>query len=57
MNTWINNVKALSMYDTGVSVSGTDKVITLITCVYDYDDAKLIVMGKLINTQPANTSD
>ncbi len=50
MAEFLNVMKSKSMFDTGVSVSGSDCIITLVTCVYDYDGAKLVVMGKLIGT-------
>jgi len=50
MAEFLNTMKSKSMFDTGVSVSGSDYIITLVTCVYDYDGAKLVVMGKLIGT-------
>ena len=46
--------KSLSEYDTGVEVSGNDKILILQTCAMDnnyyqkYYRANLIVMGKLI---------
>lgn len=40
--------KAQSLYDTGVTVSGSDKVLTLVCCVYDFDNARLIIMAKQV---------
>ncbi len=48
MAEYLNVMKSKSMFDTGVSVSGSDYIITLVTCVYDFEGAKLVVMGKLI---------
>ncbi len=50
MEEFLNTMKAKSMFDTGVSVTGSDRIITLVTCVYDFTGAKLVVMGKLIGT-------
>ena len=53
-NETINNYKNNSMYDTGVSVDGNDKIVILQTCSmnpnyyqksYRYN---LLVMGKLV---------
>lgn len=50
MEEFLNTMKAKSLFDTGVSVTGSDHIITLVTCVYDFDGAKLVVMAKLIGT-------
>lgn len=50
MGEFLNVMKSKSMFDTGVSVSGSDTIITLVTCVYDFEGAKLVIMGKLIGT-------
>jgi len=50
MEEFLNVMKSKSMFDTGVSVSGSDYIITLVTCVYDFDGAKLVVMAKLVGT-------
>jgi len=50
MGDFLSVMKSKSMFDTGVSVSGSDYIITLVTCVYDFEGAKLVVMGKLVGT-------
>ncbi|MCL2514060.1 MAG: hypothetical protein FWF08_09170, partial [Oscillospiraceae bacterium] len=35
------------LYDTGVDIRSTDKLITLSTCVYDFDEARLVIVGRL----------
>ena len=50
MGEFLDVMKSKSMFDTGVSVSGSDYIITLVTCVYDFTGAKLVVMGKLVGT-------
>ncbi len=50
MAEFLNVMKSKSLFDTGVNVSGSDNIITLVTCVYDFEGAKLIVMGKLVGT-------
>ena len=44
---YLENAKAKSMYDTGVSISSDDKIITLSTCT-SRDDYRFIVQAKLI---------
>jgi len=50
MEEYLNVMKSKSLFDTGVSVTGSDYIVTLVTCVYDFEGAKLVVMGKLIGT-------
>ena len=46
-STWIANMAARSVIETGVTVTGSDKVLTLTTCNAD-GSQRFIVMGKLI---------
>ncbi len=49
---FIGQVKQRMLYETGVSLEPTDKVITLSTCIYDYGknvDTRLVVMGRLLH--------
>lgn len=53
-NTFFNNLKSLSMYDTGVTVNGNDTIATLMTCIYRVsgmgeDNGRLVIVGKLVN--------
>ncbi len=45
---WIKELKKNSMYDTGVSVSGDDTIVTLSTCVTGEDTKRLVVQAKRI---------
>ncbi|MCR5591406.1 MAG: class B sortase [Lachnospiraceae bacterium] len=47
-NDFYNNIKALSMYDTGVDASYGDEFITLSTCAYHVEDGRFVVVGKRI---------
>lgn len=44
---FLDRAKAWSLYDTGVSVSPNDRILTLITCDRDYDsaDGQLVIMA------------
>lgn len=44
---FINRVKEQALYDTGVSVSASDHILTLITCDRSYagKDGRLVVMA------------
>lgn len=45
---WIKELKKNSMYDTGVSVSEHDSIVTLSTCVTGEDSKRLVVQAKRI---------
>lgn len=52
MEGYIDQVNQRKLYDTGVSLEPTDKVITLSTCIYDYGksvDTRLVVVGRLLH--------
>lgn len=57
---YINQVKQRMLYDTGVSLEPTDKVITLSTCIYDYGksvDTRLVVVGRLLHEGESESID
>lgn len=45
---WITGLKKNSMYDTGVSVSETDTIVTLSTCITGEDSKRLVIQAKRI---------
>lgn len=45
---WVNEVKIRSIIDTGVNVEADDEILTLSTCTYEFDDARLVVMARRI---------
>lgn len=47
-NDWYDNIKKLSMYDTGVTAEFGDRFLTLSTCVYHVEHGRLVVVGKEI---------
>ncbi len=50
---YVQNVKALSLYDTGVTAEYGDKLITLETCANSHDSTRLVVVArkKLANSE------
>lgn len=44
----IDDVKKRSIIDTGVDVRGDDEIITLSTCTYEFEEARLIVMARRV---------
>lgn len=43
------NIKSLSLYDTGVTAEYGDTFLTLSTCAYHVEDGRLVVVAKRIN--------
>ncbi|MGN0493466.1 MAG: class B sortase [Acutalibacteraceae bacterium] len=43
---WADEAYERSLINTGVDVKNGDNIITLVTCVYDFDDARLVVMAR-----------
>lgn len=46
--TYMNRIKARSIFDTGVILNPDDEVITLSTCIYTFDDARFAVHARKI---------
>lgn len=45
---FVDDIKRRSIIDTGVDVIGTDEILTLSTCTYEFDDARLVVVARRI---------
>lgn len=45
---WLNRQAARSDIESSISVTETDRIITLSTCAYDFDDARYVVLTKLV---------
>ncbi len=45
---WIENIKVRSVINTGVDVIGSDEVITLSTCSYQFDNARTVVFARKV---------
>lgn len=48
---YLNGVKGLSLYDTGVSAEYGDQLVTLSTCAYHVEDGRFFVVGKRIDAK------
>ena len=46
---YIDNIKSMSIIDTGVDVKFGDKLVTLSTCAYHVDDGRFAVIAKKID--------
>lgn len=47
-NKYLDEVNKRRLYDTGVDINENDKILTLSTCCYDFNDARLVVVGRLL---------
>jgi sortase B len=54
---YIAHIKALSLYDTGVTASYGDKLLTLVTCSYHTDHGQFVVVAKKIPVRGAGGQD
>lgn len=57
---YIEQVNQRKLYETGVSLEPTDKIITLSTCIYDYGksvDTRLVVVGRLLHEGESESID
>ena len=52
---YIRFIKERSLYDTGVDILPDDKILTLSTCTHDFDDARFVVVARLV--RPGETDD
>lgn len=48
-NSYIQNIKALSLYETGITPLYGDKLIVLSTCEYSYENGRLAVVARKID--------
>lgn len=45
---YVAQLNQRQLYDTGVDIKPDDKLITLSTCTYEFDNARLVVVGRLL---------
>ncbi len=48
MTTYLSELAQRSLYDTGVDVLPSDKLLTLSTCSHEFDDARFVVVARLV---------
>ena len=56
---YIAEIDKRKLYTTGVDINENDKILTLSTCCYDFEDARLVVVGRLVRngeTPDVNTA-
>ena len=47
---FLNELAKRSIYDTGVSVNENDKLLTLSTCTYEFENARFVVVARLLRS-------
>lgn len=45
---YIEQLNQRKLYSTGVDINPKDKILTLSTCCYDFDDARLVVVARMV---------
>ena len=45
-NTYVKNIKSLSLYDTGVTSEYGEQLLTLVTCAYHVENGRFVVVAK-----------
>lgn len=45
---FVDELKKRSVIDTGISVQPDDKLLTLVTCTFDFNDARFVVVGRMV---------
>ena len=54
---YLNELKQRSLYDTGVDVQVSDPLLTLSTCTHEFDDARLVVVARLVRQGESSDVD
>ncbi len=54
---YLNELSQRSLYDTGVDVVATDKILTLSTCSHEFEDARFVVVARLVRPGESTSVD
>ena len=54
---YLNELAQRSLYDTGVDVLPSDKILTLSTCSHEFEDARFVVVARLLRTGESEEVD
>lgn len=54
---YIAAVDERKLYSTGVDIQPTDKILTLQTCTYEFSDARLVVIGRMLRENESTVVD
>ncbi len=45
---WIEYSRQRSLFDTNIDIQAQDEIITLSTCCYDFENARFVILGRLV---------
>jgi len=45
---YVGHLKSISLFDSDVPISADDRIVSLCTCAYDFDEARLVIVGVLV---------
>ena len=54
---YLNELAQRSLYDTGVDVLPSDKILTLSTCSHEFEDARFVVVARLVRKGESEAVD
>lgn len=54
---YLAELKKRQLYDTGVDLNLTDRLLTLSTCCYDFENARLVIVARLLRTGESTAVD
>ncbi len=54
---YIEEIDKRKLYETGVDILPTDKLITLCTCTYEFDDSRLIIIARMVREGESSEVD
>lgn len=54
---YIEEIDKRKLYETGVDLLPTDKLLTLCTCTYEFDDARLLVIARMVRDGESSKVD
>lgn len=54
---FVAELEKRSVLDTDVTVQPDDKLLTLVTCTYEFNDARFVVVGRMVRENEENTVD
>lgn len=57
MSAYLSEIAQRSLYDTGVDVLPSDKLLTLSTCSHEFEDARFVVIARLVRTGESASVD
>lgn len=46
---YIKDITSKSLHKSPINVNNNDKIVTLSTCTYEFDDARMVIHGKLVS--------